>query len=141
MAKKYVYKVKVNGKVYEVEIEEVGGTPVVTSTQRVQTSTSTSASTPAPAPAPTPAQTQTSTSAPTQPSAGGDSIVKAPIPGKVLSIKVKEGDHVEYGQTLLIFEAMKMENEVKAPKAGVVKKIYVSEGANFNTGDPLIEIE
>ena len=119
MAKKFVYKVKVNGKVYEVEIEEVGGTPVVTST--------------APAPAPTqPAP---------QPAPAGDSVVKAPIPGKVLSIKVREGEQVEYGQTLLIFEAMKMENEVKAPKAGVVKKIYVSEGANFNTGDPLVEIE
>ncbi len=134
MAKKFVYKVKVNGKVYEVEIEEVGGTPVVTSTAPAPAPTQ-PAPQPAPAPAPAPSQP-----AP-QPSAGGDSVVKAPIPGKVLSIKVREGDQVEYGQTLLIFEAMKMENEVKAPKAGVVKKIYVSEGANFNTGDPLVEIE
>ncbi len=136
MSKKYVYKVKVNGKVYEVEIEEVGGTPVVTSTQRVPTS----APAPTPTPAPAPAAAPTPTPAPAS-GGGGDSLVKAPIPGKVLSIKVREGDHVDYGQTLLIFEAMKMENEVKAPKAGVVKKIYVSEGANFNTGDPLIEIE
>ncbi len=136
MGKKFVYKVKVNGKLYEVEIEEIGGTPTVTSAQRVSEVASQQVARP-----------QVSTAQPSIPSqsnvssAGGDSIIKAPIPGKVLSIKVKEGDSVEYGQTLLIFEAMKMENEVKAPKSGVVKKLFVSEGANFNTGDPLIEIE
>ena len=134
MAKKFVYKVKVNGKVYEVEIEEVEGTPVVTSSAPAPAPTQ-------PAPQPTPAPAVAPSQPAPQPSAGGDSVVKAPIPGKVLSIKVREGEQVEYGQTLLIFEAMKMENEVKAPKAGVVKKIYVSEGANFKTGDPLVEIE
>jgi len=143
MGKKYLYRVKVNGKVYEVEIEEIGGAPVVSSTRRVESKPSAPSTFQTPVqPQPEVKQVSSSTPSPSpSPSGFSDSVVKAPIPGKVLSIKVKEGDHVEYGQTLLIFEAMKMENEVKSPKAGIVKRIFVSEGANFNTGDPLVEIE
>lgn len=145
MGKKYLYRVKINGKVYEVEIEEVGGTPVVSSSRQLESKPSTPNTFQSPVqPQPEVKQVSSplSSSSPSpSPSSSSDNVVKAPIPGKVLSIKVKEGDHVEYGQTLLIFEAMKMENEVKSPKAGIVKRIFVSEGANFNTGDPLVEIE
>ena len=129
MGRTYKYRVRINGKEYDVEIEEIGMETVVRSVSRAPATAL--PSTPAPATTPKP-------SVPTTSSGGG--LVKAPIPGKVLKILVAEGDKVSEGQTLIVFEAMKMENEIKAPVSGVVKKIYVSEGANFNTGDPLVEI-
>lgn len=67
--------------------------------------------------------------------------VTAPILGTVLSIKVKVGDKVRAGDTLLTVEAMKMENEILAPRDGVVKEIRVSEGQTVNFGDVLVIIE
>ena len=64
--------------------------------------------------------------------------MKAPLPGSVISILVKEGDAVKSGQVLMLIEAMKMENEVLAPSDGVVKKIPVSQGAMVAAGDTLI---
>jgi len=133
MGRTYRYRVRINGKEYEVEIEEIGMETVVRSVSRT--------SSPVPGvPAPAPATAPTASAPKPSSVSSGDGLIKAPIPGKVLKILVTEGDRVSEGQTLIIFEAMKMENEIKAPVSGVVKKIYVSEGANFNTGDPLIEI-
>ncbi|MFQ5711909.1 MAG: biotin/lipoyl-containing protein [Candidatus Geothermarchaeales archaeon] len=70
-----------------------------------------------------------------------EGVVRAPIPGKILSVKVEVGGSVEVGDVLLVLEAMKMENEIKAPKAGVVREIAVSEGVNVNYGDTLLIIE
>ncbi len=67
--------------------------------------------------------------------------VTAPMPGIVVSLKVKVGDSVSLGQSLCILEAMKMENEITAPKAGAVKKIHVSEGSSVSQGQPIIVIE
>jgi glutaconyl-CoA decarboxylase len=67
--------------------------------------------------------------------------VTAPMPGIVVSLKVKVGDPVSQGQPLCILEAMKMENEITAPKAGVVKEIYISEGTSVGQGQPMILIE
>ena len=64
--------------------------------------------------------------------------VNAPMPGNILRIDVKEGDKVKAGQTLLILEAMKMENEIAAPKDGTVVQIATSKGAVVETGTPLI---
>ena len=74
-------------------------------------------------------------------SGGGEGVVTAPMPGKILRILVKEGEEVKTGQGLITLEAMKMENEIPAPKNGTIKKILVKEGDTVNTGDPLIEIE
>ncbi len=73
-------------------------------------------------------------------SGGGEGVVTAPMPGKILRILVKEGEEVKTGQGLITLEAMKMENEIPAPKNGTIKKILVKEGDTVNTGDPLIEI-
>jgi len=67
--------------------------------------------------------------------------VNAPMPGKVVLLRVKVGDSVRVGDALCVLEAMKMENEIMAPKTGTVKEIRVSEGTNVNHGDALIVIE
>ncbi len=70
----------------------------------------------------------------------GSGTIPAPLPGLVLDLLVREGDTVKAGQTLLIMEAMKMENQIQAPFDGTVKKIFVQKGANISEGDRLIEI-
>jgi biotin carboxyl carrier protein len=67
--------------------------------------------------------------------------VVAPMPGSVINVKVKVGDNVNEGDTLLILEAMKMENEVTAPTSGLIKSIHVASGSTVNTGDVMIVIE
>ncbi len=67
--------------------------------------------------------------------------VTCPLPGTVIAIKVKEGDTVAAGQTLVVLEAMKMENNIDAERGGVVKQILVSAGATVMEGDVLIVIE
>ena len=66
--------------------------------------------------------------------------VTAPMPGSVVRIMVKIGEKVEAGDTVLIVEAMKMENEVHTPISGVVEKIYVSEGDNVNPDEVLVQV-
>lgn len=66
--------------------------------------------------------------------------VTAPMTGKIVSVKVEEGDEVRKGQVLCVLEAMKMENEITAPKSGKVKEIRVSEGTAVNEGDILLII-
>lgn len=71
----------------------------------------------------------------------GEGILNAPMPGKILSIMVKEGENVELGQPIVILEAMKMENELKAPVAGTVAQIHVEQEQNVEKNEPIIEIE
>ena len=73
--------------------------------------------------------------------AAGGLKVACPLPGTVLSINVKEGDTVSAGQTLLVLEAMKMENNIDAERGGVVKQVLVSAGATVMEGDVLLVIE
>lgn len=67
--------------------------------------------------------------------------LKTPMPGKILTIMVTEGEDVEFNQPIIILEAMKMENELKAPIGGKVIKIYKAEGTNVEKNEVLIEIE
>lgn len=66
--------------------------------------------------------------------------VQAPIPGLIGAIQVSEGDAVEAGDTLLVLEAMKMENELPAPLSGVVEKIHVTRGEIVEKGAVLVVI-
>lgn len=75
------------------------------------------------------------------PETGGILHVKAPMPGKVIQVGVAEGDDVRKNQTLVIVEAMKMENEIKSAAAGVVKKIHCCVGDLVDSRKPLIEVE
>ncbi|MGE5559532.1 MAG: acetyl-CoA carboxylase biotin carboxyl carrier protein subunit [Chloroflexota bacterium] len=136
------FRVTVNSTTYEVEVEEVGGeqrpaaAPVATPVRPAAPAPS------APAAAPTQAAPAAAApaAAPRTPSAGGVQ-VKAPLPGVVLSIKVKPGDAVRRGGLLLILEAMKMENEILASQDGTVREILVSSGASVNTGDVLVVLD
>ena len=74
-------------------------------------------------------------------SAEGKTVVKAPMPGKVVKLNVMEKEAVRKNQTLAIVEAMKMENEIKSPLDGVVKKIHASPGDLVDSEKPLLEIE
>jgi biotin carboxyl carrier protein len=65
----------------------------------------------------------------------------APMPGKVVRVLVGQGQAVEAGQSILVVEAMKMQNEIKSPKQGTVQKIVATEGANVNAGDVLAIVE
>ena len=121
--KKYI--VTVNGKKYEVEVEEAS-----------------SSGTPAPAAAPTPADApaQAQAPAPAAPVADGQR-VNAPMPGKILDIKIAEGQQVKKGDVLFILEAMKMENEIMAGGDGTVVSVNTSKGTTVNTGDVLAVIK
>jgi biotin carboxyl carrier protein len=65
----------------------------------------------------------------------------APMPGKVVRVLVREEQPVEAGQSILVVEAMKMQNEIKSPKKGIVQKIVAAQGANVNAGDVLAIVE
>ena len=132
MARKF--KVKVNGKEYIVEVEEIKEkssvekielsqpkeVPVAVETPKVEK----------PAPKPQP-----------QESTGGEKVIKAPMSGSVIKVHVKVGDSVNAGDTLLIFEAMKMENELKTPYSGTVKQVLVKDGDTLETGQTVVVLE
>jgi biotin carboxyl carrier protein len=65
----------------------------------------------------------------------------APMPGKVVRVLVAQGAQVESGTSVLVVEAMKMQNEIKSPRRGTIEKILVSEGASVNAGDVLAIVE
>ncbi|MCH5334607.1 MAG: biotin/lipoyl-binding protein [Alistipes sp.] len=131
-----VAHVIVNGTPYEVEIVGAKARPSSKSHVSLAPSSSSSAQI-------TPASAAQSTPAPAAASAAPASgaAVKSPLPGTVLALKVNVGDTVSAGQTLLILEAMKMENNIDAPNGGVVKQILVQQGATVAEGDNLIVIE
>ncbi len=77
---------------------------------------------------------------PSKKAPGGEGIVHPPMPGRIISIKVKEGDRVKVGSPVLLLEAMKMQNEVVSNMDGVVREIRVSEGDQVETEDVLLVI-
>ena len=125
------FNITVNGKSYEVEVEELGGVASAPVSRPAAPAASAPKAAPAPAAAPKAAPA---------PVAGDGEVVASPMPGTILDIKVNVGDTVASGTVLLILEAMKMENEIMAPVAGTVKSISVSKGASVNSGDVLVVI-
>jgi biotin carboxyl carrier protein len=74
------------------------------------------------------------------PSAGGDRVVKSPMPGRVVKVLVAKGDSVTVGQGLVVLEAMKMENEVRARAAGTVAEVHVASGAAVEGNAKLVTL-
>lgn len=132
------FNIKVNGQAYEVEVEEVAGgfapAPVVPVAAAPAPAVA-----PVAAPAPEKAEVKAAPApAPVAAPAGGTQL-KAPMPGTVIDFKTTNGAAVKKGQTVLILEAMKMENEIVAPADGVITFV-ASKGASVNTDDLLAVI-
>ncbi len=132
------FNIKVNGQAYEVEVEEVAGgfapAPVVPVAAAPAPAVA-----PVAAPAPEKAEVKAAPApAPVAAPAGGTQL-KAPMPGTVIDFKTTNGAAVKKGQTVLILEAMKMENEIVAPVDGVITFV-ASKGASVNTDDLLAVI-
>lgn len=127
------YKVTLNNRVYEVEVEQ--GEAMLVDEYELSAPAAPAESAPAAAPAaPAPA------AAPAVGSLAAGEVVKSPMPGNILKINVSQGQQVSEGDVLIILEAMKMENEIVATKSGSVAQIAVTKGAVVETGTPLIVI-
>lgn len=70
----------------------------------------------------------------------GGGLLSSPMPGKIVKLLVAPGDAVQEGQTLLVMEAMKMQNELKAAAGGTVATVHVQEGATVETGAALVTL-
>ena len=143
------YKYKINGNLYNVfigDIEEniahveVNGTHYTVEMEKKPKAAP--APKPVVRPAAKPAAAPAAAAPVAKPAAGGaKSGVKSPLPGVILDIKVNVGDEVKKGQTLIILEAMKMENSINADKDGKVAAINVSKGESVLEGTDLVIIE
>ena len=127
------YKVTLNNRVYEVEVEE-GSAMLVDEYALAAPAAPAPVAPAAPAPAAPAAAPAPAAAAPL---AAGEA-VKSPMPGNILKINVAQGQSVKEGDTLIVLEAMKMENDVVAPRDGTVAQIVVTKGAVVETGSPLV---
>ena len=123
------YKVTLNGKNYEVEVER--GEAILLGVSDVPAAPAVMA---APVIAPV---AVAATPAPTSVMAGGEPL-NSPMPGTILSIKAVVGQQVKKGEVLLVLEAMKMENEITAPRDATIVQVVTTAGASVNTGDTLL---
>jgi len=107
------YRITLEGRIYDVEVEEVpvGQQPVAEER------------------------------AVAAPKAGAVEEIRSPLPGNVISVKVQPGQQVKSGDLLLVIESMKLENEILAPRDGTVKDVRVMQGATVNINDLLVILE
>lgn len=131
------YKVTLNNRTYEVEVEE-GKAMLVDEYEAYAPA--------APAPvaaapvAAAPAAAPAAPAAPAGSALAAGEVVKSPMPGNILKINVSQGQKVNEGDVLIVLEAMKMENEIVATKSGTVAQIVTAKGAVVETGAPLVVI-
>lgn len=123
------FNITVNGKAYDVAVEEItGGAPV--------------AAAPAAAPVAAPTPTPAPAAAPAPVAAPADATsINAPMPGTILDVKVSVGSTVSEGQVIAVLEAMKMENDICTPVAGKVVAVNVKKGDTVNSNDLLVSIQ
>lgn len=109
-----VYKIKVNGKIYEVEVEVLEKEGAIDNNSEVPLTLNNDIK---------------------------GELIKSPMQGRVLSVNVNKGDKILKGDVLLILEAMKMENEIIANVSGVISDIFITEGKQVDSGEVLLVIE
>lgn len=136
------FLITVNGKSYEVEVEEITNGK---QSKNISTSKTSVVEQPVQQQAFSSPQPTSSISAqpkepPKKEIQGKEEVVQAPMSGVIVDIKVKEGQAVKNGDLLLVLEAMKMENNILSPCGGVVKNISVTKGENVETDQPMIVI-
>ena len=119
------YKVTLNGRTYEVEVE-AGKAMLLDEYEAIAPA----------APAAAPAPVAAAPAAAPAPVAG--EAVTAPMPGNILKVNVTAGQAVKEGELLVVLEAMKMENEIFAPKAGTVAAVNVTKGQSVDTGATMV---
>lgn len=145
------FKYKINGSPYKVVVKnsenglvelEVNGTPFVVEIEQKAKKPLAGIKRPSRDAAPAPTPKSTTTPLVTRPSAPkGQNTIQSPLPGIILEMKCKEGDVVKKGQTLMILEAMKMENNILANTNGKVSQILVNKGDSVLEGADLVVIE
>ena len=128
------YKVTLNGRTYEVEVE-AGKAMLLDEYEAIAP-----VAPAAPAAAPVAAAPAAAPAAAAPAVTGAGDAVTAPMPGTILKVNVKVGDAVKAGTVLCVLEAMKMENEIMAPKAGTVTQVLATKGGSVDTGAPLVVI-
>lgn len=126
------YKVTLNNRVYEVEVEQ--GEAMLVNEYELAAPAAAAPAAPAASVAAAP------TAAPAAGALAAGEVITSPMPGNILKINVAQGQHVNEGDVLIVLEAMKMENEISATKSGTVAQINVTKGAVVETGTPLVVI-
>ena len=130
------YKVTLNNKVYEVEVE--AGEAMLVDEYEAKAPAVAAPAVAAPAAAPVAAAPAAAPAAAAVTAAG--EVVKSPMPGNIMKILVSQGQKVNEGDTLIVLEAMKMENDIVATKSGTVAQIVVTKGQVVETGASLVVI-
>ena len=133
------FKVTVNGKSYEVDVEELGTAAPAAPVTPAPAPVAATSPAPAPTPAPVSAASPATQAAPKGPIPDSAVVVKAPMPGKISAIKQESGS-VTRGSVILVLEAMKMQNDIPAPQDGTLTEVRVAVGDNVKTGDVLAVI-
>ena len=131
------YKVTLNGRTYEVEVE-AGKAMLLDEYEAIVPTAPVAAAPVAAAPVAAAPAAAAPAAAPAVTAAG--ETVSAPMPGTILKVNVTAGQAVKEGDLLVVLEAMKMENEIFAPKAGTVAQVLVNKGSSVDTGAALVVI-
>lgn len=133
------YKVTLNGKVFVVKVHE-GEAEILDEYEAAMAAPKATAATPVAEAKKEEVKEEVKAEAPKSTVQGEGQTVNSPLPGSVVEVKVKVGDSVKAGDTLLIIEAMKMENEILAPSDGKVTSVLCERGQFVNNGDVLLTI-
>jgi len=142
-----VVRVKVGDRWYTVQVGDLTRSPVEVTVEGETFQVEVEGLPPPPAPRPRrgrPAGREILAPPPysrTGPTTPSDKILRSPMPGRVLAIRIRPGDRVATGDEVCVVEAMKMEQSIRAPRDGVIKTIHVQPMDSVRANDPLIELQ